>query len=90
MISLKRLLAQKRFNNTGDWILVRVSDSLDLYLPGGGPARAAFLYEVHEAQPFADDGVSMHPDDVRHTSTVGEYNDAIKQWYRNNGYTLTP
>lgn len=90
LLALKRLLAKKRFGTASDWQKVRVDDSLNLYLPGGGPARVAFLSEIHTTQPYMEDGVSMHPDDVRHTSTVGDYNDAIKKWYRDNGFTLTP
>ena len=90
LFSLKSLFAKKRFADESEWQKVRVAHSLNLYLPGGGPARVAFLAEVHKTEPYNSDGVSLHPDDVRHTSTVREYNSAIKQWYRNNEFTLKP
>ena len=90
IVAFKRLLATNRFANSGDWQKVRIADSLSLYFPGGGPAISGFLATIHSSKPFESDGVNMHPDDVRLTATVGEYFDAIKKWYRTNGYTLNP
>lgn len=90
LVSIKRLLADKRFNDVDQWIKVRVGDSMKLYLPGGGPANVAFIAEVQSWEYFKKDEVDLHPNDVRSASTVGAYFDAIKSWYRSNGWTLTP
>jgi len=67
---------------------IRVGDELDRYfqVPQG---VIAFLITLDTSPEFRPDGLALQPDDVREATKVSDLHDAVKGWYRNNGWTVT-
>ena len=67
---------------------IRIGDDLDRYfqVPQG---VFAFLTTLDTSPEFAPDRLALQPDDVREATKVSDLHDAVKGWYRENGWTVT-
>jgi hypothetical protein len=68
---------------------IRVADNLDKYFQVPEGVIAFVVGTLNHWNGFKEDGLALQPANVRKAKTVADIHQAVKDWYKANGWTVT-
>lgn len=83
---LKRVIGRETNNPPSS---IRVADPLGNYFNPIPQAVIGFGPTLNESPEYKPDGLGLMPRNLRKAKAVADLQEAIKQWYRDNGWTVT-
>jgi hypothetical protein len=83
---LKKVIGRETSNPPSS---ISVNDPLSDYFDPVPEAVIGFGPTLNDSPEFQPDGLGLMPKDLRNASIVGDVHESIKQWYGNNGWTVS-
>nr|WP_319514374.1 hypothetical protein [uncultured Cohaesibacter sp.] len=90
LYSLYRELARIRWGNADKWSKCSLGHLVSSYFPGGPSAVAGFANVLNQINPMRDDGIIIHPNDLREAKKIAHIFAAIIKAYEDAGWRVVP